>query len=560
MVKIPTVEDLTGTQINVTPGAKPNFLLPVNAMTEPYLQMANAAQNTGNALIEYGTSLQDAKNKTLLNNAVLGMKNELQNYQQELYRGQVTLSEEGIEQITPYNPLLFNGLITKKKDDLIQKYVTNNSDIKGLLSSQIKSSFELEFLQISDAVNKEANNRIDSEHITSTLLIIDAYKSDLINNVMSYDENEIKALNTSINIKLSEIQHKVPATTFKNLVDEIKFDIAKGQFLNFTKGFDVPSLTALINNTDVDFNTIANATVAETMKLLNQTNPDMVREIFDAAIKQQTDEINLINKYDSHVEKKEKKQKNKLLKQIFLNDDEGDEADTVREKALEELNNLSTVDYETIQLAENYLSDENVFAEFNSESVYFELKTNIELGIASFEDIITAAPNLTKETFQELMTLQSGEVNNLKSEFAGSILNKYGILTDNIDKDDSIHKIVSIEAARANAEWSEWLLQPENKKKVGSAEALEYREQIFEKADKRIKTKISEEVKFFLQNILRKQYPGELPEWIDPNDLSATLKALKDDNNYKDLTVKQVLILSNVLTEYRSYLEMLGIE
>ena len=44
------------------------------------------------------------------------------------------------------------------------------------------------------------------------------------------------------------------------------------------------------------------------------------------------------------------------------------------------------------------------------------------------------------------------------------------------------------------------------------------------------------------------------------NDLSATLKALKDDNNYKDLNPKQVMILSNVLTQYRSYLEMLGIE
>lgn len=556
MVKIPTVEDLTGTQINVTPGAKPNFLLPVNAMTEPYVQMANAAQNTGNALIEYGTSLQDAKNKTLLNNAVLGMKNELQNFEQEIYRGQI----QGDGSIIPYDPLLFNGLITKKKDDLIQKYVTNNPDIKGLLSSQIKSAFELEFLQISDAVNKEANNRIDSEHITSTLQLVDIYAAELINGVMTLDKNAVDALWTSIEIKMAEIQHKVPVSTFNQYLDDIRYKVAEGQFLNFTKNFDVPTLTAIINNTDIDFNSIANATVAENMKALNQTHPDMVRKIFDAAIKQQTDEINLINKYDNHIEKKEKKIKNKLLKQIFLNDDEGDEADAVRDKALEELNNLSTVDYETIQLAENYLSDENVFAEVNSESVYFELKTNIELGIASFEDIITAAPNLTKETFQELMTLQSGEVNNLKSEFAGSILNKYGILTDNIDKDDSIHKIVSIEAARANAEWNEWLLQPENKKKVGSEEALEYREQIFEKADKRIKTKITEEVRFFLQNVLRKQYPGELPAWIDPNDLSATLKALKDENNYKDLTVKQVLILSNVLTEYRSYLEMLGIE
>ena len=559
MVKIPTVEDLTGTQINVTPGAKPNFLLPVNAMTEPYVQMANAAQNTSNALIEYGTSLQDAKNKTLLNNAVLGVKNELQNFEQELYRGQI----QGDGSIVPYDPLLFNSLITNKKDSLIQKYVTNNPDIKGLLSNQIKSSIELEFLQISDAVNKEANSRIDSEHIISTYQIIDAYKSELINGVMTLDENGVNALWTSIEIKLAEIQHKVPTATFQNYIDEIKFDVAKGQFLNFTKGFDVPSLTALINNTDIDFSTIANATVAENMKALNQTNPEMVREIFDAAIKQQTDEINLINKHDNHIEKKEKKEENKLLKQIFLNDDEGDEADSARQVALENLKKLGVVDYKTIELAENYLSDENVFADTTTESVYFELKTNIELGIASFDDIITAAPNLTKETFQELMTLQSGEVSNLKSDFAGSILNKYGILTDNIDKDDSIHKIVSIAAARANAEWNEWLLQPENKKKVGSAEALEYREQILEKADKRIKTKISEEVKFFLQNVLRKQYEktgGQLPAWIDPNDLTATLKALKDENNYKDLNAKQVLILSNVLTEYRSYLEMLGIE
>tara|TARA_R100000781_G_scaffold9377_5_gene8181 strand:+ start:16138 stop:17817 length:1680 start_codon:yes stop_codon:yes gene_type:complete len=559
MVKIPTVEDLTGTQINVTPGAKPNFLLPVNAMTEPYVQMANAAQNTSNALIEYGTSLQDAKNKTLLNNAVLGVKNELQNFEQELYRGQI----QGDGSIVPYDPLLFNSLITNKKDSLIQKYVTNNPDIKGLLSNQIKSSIELEFLQISDAVNKEANSRIDSEHIISTYQIIDAYKSELINGVMTLDENGVNALWTSIEIKLAEIQHKVPTATFQNYIDEIKFDVAKGQFLNFTKGFDVPSLTALINNTDIDFSTIANATVAENMKALNQTNPEMVREIFDAAIKQQTDEINLINKHDNHIEKKEKKEENKLLKQIFLNDDEGDEADSARQVALENLKKLGVVDYKTIELAENYLSDENVFADTTTESVYFELKTNIELGIASFDDIITAAPNLTKETFQELMTLQSGEVSNLKSDFAGSILNKYGILTDNIDKDDSIHKIVSIAAARANAEWNEWLLQPENKKKVGSAEALEYREQIFEKADKRIKTKITEEVRFFLQNVLRKQYEktgGQLPAWIDPNDLTATLKALKDENNYKDLNAKQVLILSNVLTEYRSYLEMLGIE
>ena len=298
MVKIPTVEDLTGTQINVTPGAKPNFLLPVNAMTEPYVQMANAAQNTSNALIEYGTSLQDAKNKTLLNNAVLGVKNELQNFEQELYRGQI----QGDGSIVPYDPLLFNSLITNKKDSLIQKYVTNNPDIKGLLSNQIKSSIELEFLQISDAVNKEANSRIDSEHIISTYQIIDAYKSELINGVMTLDENGVNALWTSIEIKLAEIQHKVPTATFQNYIDEIKFDVAKGQFLNFTKGFDVPSLTALINNTDIDFSTIANATVAENMKALNQTNPEMVREIFDAAIKQQTDEINLINKHDNHIE------------------------------------------------------------------------------------------------------------------------------------------------------------------------------------------------------------------------------------------------------------------
>ena len=111
MVKIPTAQELTGRQINITPGAKPNFLLPSNAMTEPYLNIADASQRAGNAIVDYAVSLQDAKNKTILNNAVLGMKDEMQTFQQELYRGQIIDLEDGTQSITPYDPLKFSELL-----------------------------------------------------------------------------------------------------------------------------------------------------------------------------------------------------------------------------------------------------------------------------------------------------------------------------------------------------------------------------------------------------------------------------------------------------------------
>jgi len=560
MVKIPTAQELTGRQINITPGAKPNFLLPANAMTEPYLNMADASQRAGNAIVDYAVSLQDAKNKTILNNAVLGMKDEMQTFQQELYRGQITDNIDGTQDITPYDPLQFSELLEKKKDSLYQKYVTNNKNVKGLLSSQIKSTFELEYLQIADAVNKVANKRIDQDHIVSAMAMIDVYKAELTTN-LNLDQIGIDALYQSINIKLNEIQHKVPTQTFLNLIDEIKYDVAEGQFLTFSKNMDLPTLTKIIDlSKGFDFQTIGNSVVADTMKNLYETNPDMVQKIFQAAIKQQTDEITLENKFNLYQDKKEKRLENDYLRGIFLNNDEGDQADAARQTALTNLKDLKSVDYKTIQTAEAYLSDENIFADTTVESVYFDLNKNIRLGVASFDDILNAAPNLTKEVFQELMALQASGIKDLKSEFSKSIMNKYGVVEEFIDSDNPVHGIIVMNAAQANNELSEWINNPENKQIAGSAAFNEKREEIFDKYNAKIKEQITDQIKQGFGMMLKKMYNGKLPEWFDYNDLSGTIKNLENEEFTKELSQGQIMAISMVLNQYRGYFEILGIK
>jgi hypothetical protein len=559
MVKIPTAQELTGRQINITPGAKPNFLLPANAMTEPFLQMADASQRAGNAIVDYAVSLQDAKNKTILNNAVLSMKDEMQTFQQELYRGQITDNKDGTQDITPYDPLKFSELLEKKKDSLYQKYVSNNKDVKGLLSSQIKSTFELEYLQISDAVNKEANKRIDQDHIVSAMAMIDVYKAELTTN-LNLDQIGIDALYQSINIKLNEIQHKVPTQTFLNLIDEIKYDVAEGQFLTFSKNMDLPTLTKIIDlSKGFDFQTIGNSVVADTMKNLYETNPDMVQKIFQAAIKQQTDEITLENKFNLYQDKKEKRLENDYLRGIFLNNDEGDQADAARQTALTNLKNLKSVDYKTIQTAEAYLSDENIFADTTVESVYFDLNKNIRLGVASFDDILNAAPNLTKEVFQELMALQASGIKDLKSEFSKSIMNKYGVAEEFIDTDNPVHGIIVMNAAQANNELSEWINNPENKQIAGSAAFNEKREEIFDKYNNKIKEQITDQIKQGFGMMIKKMYNGKPPEWFDYNDLPGTIKNLKEEEDKGTLTQGQIMAISMVLNQYQGYFEILGI-
>ena len=560
MVKIPTAQELTGRQINITPGAKPNFLLPANAMTEPYLNMADASQRAGNAIVDYAVSLQDAKNKTILNNAVLGMKDEMQTFQQELYRGQITDNIDGTQDITPYDPLQFSELLEKKKDSLYQKYVTNNKNVKGLLSSQIKSTFELEYLQIADAVNKVANKRIDQDHIVSAMAMIDVYKAELTTN-LNLDQIGIDALYQSINIKLNEIQHKVPTQTFLNLIDEIKYDVAEGQFLTFSKNMDLPTLTKIIDlSKGFDFQTIGNSVVADTMKNLYETNPDMVQKIFQAAIKQQTDEITLENKFNLYQDKKEKRLENDYLRGIFLNNDEGDQADAARQTALTNLKDLKSVDYKTIQTAEAYLSDENIFADTTVESVYFDLNKNIRLGVASFDDILNAAPNLTKEVFQELMALQASGIKDLKSEFSKSIMNKYGVVEEFIDSDNPVHGIIVMNAAQANNELSEWINNPENKQIAGSAAFNQKREEIFDKYNAKIKEQITDQIKQGFGMMLKKMYNGKLPEWFDYNDLSGTIKNLENEEFTKELSQGQIMAISMVLNQYRGYFEILGIK
>ena len=563
MVKIPTAEELTGTQVQVTPGAKPNFLLPSGSLSSPFLQLADASARAGSAVVDFATSLQDAKNKTILNNAVLSMKGELQTYEQELYRGKKNVLLDGTIELIQYDPFEMGALLLDKKNDLIRTYVTNNKDAKGLLGNQIKSTFELEWIEIADAVNKEANKRIDKDHILSVFTSIDMIQAELIRDI-NMDEETRKQKFDGVIYLFDSIAHKVPSQTLLAAIDSFKRDVTEGQFLNFTKNLPIQSIADIADKAvALNFENISNAGVAQTMRELWQTNPDMVQGIFDAAIKQKMDVINMEDKLDIRKEKFEKRETNKFLRTIYLTDtDVGSEEDrnekeAAIESAFENLKKLQSVDWKTLDAVERYIDGETVFAEDTLQSTYLTLKTNIELGLSSFADVINAAGDLSQEDFQELMSLQSTELNNLKSTFGKLIMNKYGILESAIDTDNPIHMVITSNAAKANNEWQEWMAVPENKRIATTSLAEDKKKEIFDKYSKIIKDDIVDQMKrgigMYLQNIFTEGFP----DWFDYEDLRGTVKTLQSGKDLGLKDPKQALAIANVLLRYQQYFDLL---
>ena len=563
MVKIPTAEELTGTQVQVTPGAKPNFLLPSGSLSSPFLQLADASARAGSAVVDFATSLQDAKNKTILNNAVLSMKGELQTYEQELYRGKKNVLLDGTIELIQYDPFEMGALLLDKKNDLIRTYVTNNKDAKGLLGNQIKSTFELEWIEIADAVNKEANKRIDKDHILSVFTSIDMIQAELIRDI-NMDEETRKQKFDGVIYLFDSIAHKVPSQTLLAAIDSFKRDVTEGQFLNFTKNLPIQSIADIADKAvALNFENISNAGVAQTMRELWQTNPDMVQGIFDAAIKQKMDVISMEDKLDIRKEKFEKRETNKFLRTIYLTDtDVGSEEDrnekeAAIESAFENLKKLQSVDWKTLDAVERYIDGETVFAEDTLQSTYLTLKTNIELGLSSFADVINAAGDLSQEDFQELMSLQSTELNNLKSTFGKLIMNKYGILESAIDTDNPIHMVITSNAAKANNEWQEWMAVPENKRIATTSLAEDKKKEIFDKYSKIIKDDIVAQMKRGIGMYLQSEFPQGLPDWFDYEDLRGTVKTLQSGKDLGLKDPKQALAIANVLLRYQQYFDLL---
>ncbi len=563
MVKIPTAEELTGTQVQVTPGAKPNFLLPSGSLSSPFLQLADASARAGSAVVDFATSLQDAKNKTILNNAVLSMKGELQTYEQELYRGKKNVLLDGTIELIQYDPFEMGALLLDKKNDLIRTYVTNNKDAKGLLGNQIKSTFELEWIEIADQVNKEANKRIDKEHIISVFTSIDMIQAELIRDI-NMDEETRKQKFDGVIYLFDSIAHKVPSQTLLAAIDSFKRDVTEGQFLNFTKNLPIQSIADIADKAvALNFENISNAGVAQTMRELWQTNPDMVQGIFDAAIKQKMDVISMEDKLDIRKEKFEKRETNKFLRTIYLTDtDVGSEEDrnekeAAIESAFENLKKLQSVDWKTLDAVERYIDGETVFAEDTLQSTYLTLKTNIELGLSSFADVINAAGDLSQEDFQELMSLQSTELNNLKSTFGKLIMNKYGILESAIDTDNPIHMVITSNAAKANNEWQEWMAVPENKRIATTSLAEDKKKEIFDKYSKIIKDDIVDQMKRGIGMYLQSIFTEGFPDWFDYEDLRGTVKTLQSGKDLGLKDPKQALAIANVLLRYQQYFDLL---
>ena len=388
-------------------------------------------------------------------------------------------------------------------------------------------------------------------------------QAELIRDI-NMDEETRKQKFDGVIYLFDSIAHKVPSQTLLAAIDSFKRDVTEGQFLNFTKNLPIQSIADIADKAvALNFENISNAGVAQTMRELWQTNPDMVQGIFDAAIKQKMDVISMEDKLDIRKEKFEKRETNKFLRTIYLTDtDVGSEEDrnekeAAIESAFENLKKLQSVDWKTLDAVERYIDGETVFAEDTLQSTYLTLKTNIELGLSSFADVINAAGDLSQEDFQELMSLQSTELNNLKSTFGKLIMNKYGILESAIDTDNPIHMVITSNAAKANNEWQEWMAVPENKRIATTSLAEDKKKEIFDKYSKIIKDDIVDQMKRGIGMYLQSIFTEGFPDWFDYEDLRGTVKTLQSGKDLGLKDPKQALAIANVLLRYQQYFDLL---
>ena len=121
MVKIPTIDQITGGRLAATESVKPNFQLS-NQLTAPFATIAQSAINTGNNVAKYAMEIQDSRDKTVINNLSLQAQSFLQSYEEQLYTGE----EQPDGSFKQYDPTKYDELLLNFKNQVIKKNVTNN--------------------------------------------------------------------------------------------------------------------------------------------------------------------------------------------------------------------------------------------------------------------------------------------------------------------------------------------------------------------------------------------------------------------------------------------------
>ena len=514
MVKIPDIDQITGGRLAANPNVKPNFQLG-NQLTVPYATIAKAATNTGNVIAEYAIALQDQRDKTLSNKIVLQSKQELNEYEQELYQSNIEPDE-------------FNNFLVKKRDEIISKNIFNNKNVKSTsLRDSITSSFTLEFLTTQSRVLKESNTRIEQNHVISTMNSIGDIGQDISQLHKNYSGDELA---TEYTLKIAEFEKKlegikfnITAKTYEDTKKNFYYEAAYNHWMTVTKELSATEILLTSQTLLTDGLTIENSlSNGLDLTLFNKLDdPEAMNKILSAAANDKVNILKDLNTIDTHVDKQTKKLANKYLRNIILGDVNDVDNLEYRQQELKKLKLLDEeyVPAETIEKAESYAKGEQIFSTITNQSVMADLQKDGILGTLTIDDVFGASENLTRSDFDKLINVIDGNIGEEKSFIVNDLLTNLGILEQQLDRDDDeLINLVTGEIAAAESEMRNYIFA--NKDKVGTTD--------FEIEKKRI---INQSIKNMIEtlksNVILDLSSNDISSaFVDFNDFNKTVKDL----------------------------------
>ena len=514
MVKIPDINQITGGRLAATPNVKPTFQLN-NQLTAPYATIAKTASQTGNAIAEYAMALQDQKNKTLNNTIVLNSKQQLNEFEQELYQSDL-------------EPGDYNAALVKKRDEIIQKNIFNNKSVTGTnLRNSITSSFTLEFLTTQNRVLTESNKRIEQNHVISTTASITDLSKDLsqLHNNHQGDDLvlEYSKIIREFETKLEGVKFNITAKNYEDLKKDFYYNAAYSHWMDVTKDLSATEIllaSETINKEGfVDDNSLSGGLDNQLFEQLD--DPDAVNKILTAAANTKVNMLKDLNTINTFNDKETKKLANKYLRNIILGDVNDVNNLAYRQTELKKLKLLDEefVSAETIEKAESYALGNQIFSTITNQSVMSDLQKKGLLGTLTIDDVFGASENLIRSDFDKLINVIDGNIGEEKSFIVNDLLTNLGILEQQLDRDnDELINLVIGEIAAAESEMRNYIFA--NKAKVGTTD--------FEIEKKRI---INQSIKNMIEtlksNVILDLSSNDISSaFVDFNDFNKTVKDL----------------------------------
>lgn len=524
MVKIPTIDQITGGRLAATESVKPNFQLS-NQLTAPFATIAQSAINTGNNVAKYAMEIQDSRDKTVINNLSLQAQSFLQSYEEQLYTGE----EQPDGSFKQYDPTKYDELLLNFKNQVIKKNVTNNKDIKSsYVRDAITSKINLEYLQIQNRVLKEKNTRIEKEFVMSAMNSIDIITNDFIK--IDYKDtnalqNNIENLTTDFYTQLESIKNYVSADTYMKVESDFWYNTAKAHLIDLTKDMSNTQLLSYVSNLENGYPTQTGSNNFDTF-LLGKNQTFQTEKILSSVLNQRSDKITFQNKIDAQTEKQIDIEKNNIERTIFLGNIKNADDALEMTKAFEIAKTLDFT-YDELRKMENMITGRSIYATDTVEAIHADLIQRSYFNDLNFKDVLDNAQYLTKQDAEALYQMVGSNFQAEQRRIQKSFMNIIGVSEDQLaNQTTEFINTVNLNMFKVVTKMDDYLNDPNNADKFNTPEYKDKVDAFMMEGFLQIKIDL---IDLTIAKIEKKNVKADFINQNNILDVKNTLKKFKND-------------------------------